>query len=317
MLKDTYRRVADRARIKSNPLGSVLRDYVAYLGSRGHHPRTIQQYVNAVEHFGRWIKGRPIDHDTVERFIQRHLPHCRCTRPSTRRVMCVRAALRRLLGMLEVERSPTPEVEAICGLLDEYEDHLRHTCGLAQSTIASRRRYARELMQALGASHALDLKTWAPAQISDYVAKCGRTRKPSSGKDRASSIRSFLRLLLLRDIITRDLAVAVPSFAHWRLASLPKTLDQDELERLVATVDCTRGIGMRDRVVLLCMTDLGLRAGEVTSLTTDDVDLKARILRLHRSKLREYVEAPMTRRLVSAIRSYLRRGRPECESVAF
>jgi site-specific recombinase XerD len=102
--------------------------------------------------------------------------------------------------------------------------------------------------------------------------------------------------------------------AEFPAVVLPTTLDQDELERLIAAADRTHGMGMRDRAVLLCMTELGLRAGEVASLTTDGVNLDARILRFHRPKQREYVEVPMTRRLVRAIRSYLRRGRPACRT---
>ena len=74
MPQNIFRRASSQARIESNPLGSVLQDYIAYLSPRGHHPRALRQYVNAVEHFGNWIKDRPIDHDTVDRFIRRHLP---------------------------------------------------------------------------------------------------------------------------------------------------------------------------------------------------------------------------------------------------
>ena len=316
MLKATFRSASVRARIESNPLGAILQDYVMYLRSRGHRPGPLHQYVFAVEHFGRWIKGRPIDHETVDRFIQRHLPRCRCTKPCPRNVACVRAALRRLLEMLEVKRAPTPDGIAIHSLLDDYEEHLRHTRGLAKVTIAYRRRYARDLMRALGLKRTRDLQKWSPEQVGRYVAMLGQRCKPSSGQVAASSIRSFLRFLLLRDVISIDLAAAVPSFANWRLASLPTTVDQSDLKRLVAAADRTHGIGMRDRAALLCMTELGLRAMEVASLTKDDVDLKAGVLRLRRPKQREYVEVPMTRRLTSAIRSYLQQGRPPCSSAA-
>jgi integrase/recombinase XerD len=315
MLNAIFHRASVRERIESNPLGAVLRDYVGYLGSRGHRPGPLHQYVFAVEHFGRWVGARAIDHAAVDRFIRVHLPHCRCAKPCPRNVACVRAALHRLLEMLGAEHTPV-DCGAIGSLLRDYEAHLRHACGLARITILYRQRYARDFMRAQGMRHARDLRTWSPEQVSRYVAMLGRRCKPSSGQVAASSIRSFLRFLLLRGFVARDLALSVPSFAHWRLATLPATVEQDDLKRLVAAADRASSIGKRDRAVLMCMTELGLRAVEVASITKDDVDLDAGVLRVRRPKQRDRVEVPMTRRLTSAIRSYLRRGRPACTSPA-
>lgn len=267
MLTAVFRRASVRARIESNPLGSVLQDYIAYLVARGHRPGPLHQYVFAVEHFGRWIRGRPIDRAAVERFIQQHLPRCRCTKkPCPRDPKNLRAALLRLLEMLEVSRNQTRDVGVIGSLLDDYEKHLRSTCGLAEVTVSYRRRYARGFLRGLRIRRARDPRRWSPLQVVGQVAALARRHKPSGGNVVASSIRSFLRFLLLRGIITKDLAAAVPSFANWRLASLPTTVDKDDLMRLVAAVDRSCGMGMRDRAVLLCMTELGLRAVEVASM---------------------------------------------------
>lgn len=315
MLNAIFRRASVRARIQSNPLGTVLRDYVDYLALRGHRPSALHQYVFAVEHFGRWVGNRPLDHIALDQFIGRHLPRCRCAKPCSRSVKTVRAAVLRLLEMLKVQR-PLTEGGAVARLLQEYEAHLERSCGLAMVTVNYRRRYARDLLRALGTTRTRDLRTWSSGVIGRYVAAVGRGCKPSSGQVAASSIRSFLRFLLLRGFITRDLAAAVPSFANWRLASLPTVANRDDLRSLVSTADPASSIGRRDRAALMCMTELGLRAVEVASISTDDVDLDNGTLRLRRPKQRDHVEIPMTRGLAGAIRSYLRRGRPECESSA-
>jgi site-specific recombinase XerD len=132
----------------------------------------------------------------------------------------------------------------------------------------------------------------------------------------ASSIRSFLRFLLLHRLIDRDLAAAVPAFANWRLASLPDTVSGEELERLVRAIDTTSPIGLRDRAIVLCMVDLGLRASDVAGLELNGLDLATRVLRLRRQKQREFTAVPMSRRMATAISVYLRRGRPQCSSSA-
>ncbi len=310
MLVDIFRRAAVRTRIESNPIGRILREYVEFLLARGHRPSPLHQYVFAIEHFGRWIGERPIDVAAVDRFITAHLPRCRCGKPAPRHVACVRAALNRLLEMLHVEPPPAAGAGATGGLLRAYEGHLRQVCGLSPATVFYRLRYARDLLQRFAVDDPRQLRTWSPDRVAVYVSTAGKKLRPSSGQVLASSVRSFLRFLLLRGLISRDLTGAVPSFANWRLASLPTSVGRDDLERLLVAVDLSSGVGMRDRAVMLCMTDLGLRASDVASIKIDGIDLAGGILRFRRPKQREEVELPMTRRLTIAIRLYVRRGRP-------
>lgn len=313
MLENVFRRATVRERIESNPIGPVLRDYVEYLEARGHQPGPLHQYVFAVEHFGRWVRGRPIDGAAVKRFIEGHLSRCRCKKPSPCHVACTRAALGRLLEMLCIKR-PATEIDAAGGLLREYEDHLRQVCGLSAATIFYRLRYAREMLHRFDVGDTRQLQEWSAARIGAYVSTVGRKYRPSSGQVLASSIRSFLRFLLLCGLIRRDLAAAVPSFANWRLAGLPATISRDELERLIAAADSSSRIGMRDRAVLLCMTELGLRGSDVAAIGRDGIDRAGCVVRFRRPKQRVQVELPMTPRLTSAIRLYLRQGRPPCSS---
>jgi len=177
-----------------------------------------------------------------------------------------------------------------------------------------RLRYAQTMLSSFRTQRLGQLKRWTVDRIRRFVAREGRRGCPASGQVIASSIRSFLRFLLLHRLIDRDLAPAVPAFANWRLASLPDTVGGEELERFVRTIDTTSPIGLRDRAMVLCLVDLGLRASDVANLELDGLDLAARVLRLRRQKQREAVAVPMTRRLAAAIRAYLRRGRPKCPS---
>ena len=316
MLDEVFRCSAVRARIRSNPIGPILVEYVAFLAVRGHAAGPLHQYVFAVEHFGRWIHRRPIDAAAVERFIRRHLPRCQCKKPAPRYVICVRAALHRLLDMLGRSRPLTVDTGAIGNLIGAYDDHLRGVCGLAPATVLYRLRYARDLLRRFNMTDTQQLRSWSPNRITGYVSKAGQGSTPSSGQVLASSVRSFLRFLLLRGLIRQDLAAAVPSFANWRLASLPNSVGFEDLEKLVMAADQSSPIGIRDRAVLLCMTELGLRASDVASITTHGIDVDERVMRLRRPKQREEVEFPMTKRLTSAIRLYLRRGRPPCATPA-
>lgn len=310
MLDHFFRRASVSRRIAANPIGPMLLRLVEHLGARGHHPRVLQQYVFAAEHFGAWLRGRSVDASSVERFVTRHLPRCTCPRPAPRHVAVVRAALHQLLEAQGFEVS-VPEAGGPCArLLARYEAHLRHACGLSSATVPYRLRYAREFLDGLRVVRPGDLRDLSPAQVVRYVSRAGRRLRPSSGQVMASSIRSFLRFLMLHGCLRRDLSSAVPSFANWRFASLPAVIARGDLKRLVSAVDPVSPNASRDRAVLLCLTELGLRAADVTAMTTDGVDLSAGVVRLCSPKQRGTVEIPMPGQVRDALASYLRSGRP-------
>lgn len=313
-MEQIFRRKTVRDRILGNPLGRILHQYVDYLTKRGHRPSSLHQYVFAVEHFGNWLGAGSISHESVDRFMARHIPTCRCKKPATRTSHCVRAALNRLLEMRGLSR-PDFVVPALVGrLLREYKSHLLVVTGLAESTAYYRLRYARDLLQHFTVHRVSQLRCWGPTELADYVARTGRRWKPGGGQQLASSIRSFLRFLLFKGLVGRDLATAIPSFANWRLSSLPAVVERTKLEKLVAAVDAATPIGMRDRAALLCMIDLGLRASDVAAITADGVDLPTNVLRLSHAKERRVTDLPMTKRLALALRRYLREGRPQSGS---
>jgi len=313
-MEQIFRRKTVRARILGNPLGRILQQYVDYLTGRGHRPTGLHQYVFAVEHFGNWLGAGSISHESVDRFMARHIPTCRCKKPAIRTDHCVRAALNRLLEMRGLSR-PDPVMPAVVGrLLREYKTHLIVVTGLAESTADYRLCYARDLLQHFAVHRVSQLKSWGPTELADYVARTGRRWKPGGGQQLASSIRSFLRFLLFKGLVRRDLAPAIPSFANWRLSSLPSVVERTKLEKLLAAVDAATPIGMRDRGALLCMIDLGLRASDVAAITADSVDLAVNVLRLSHAKVRRVTELPMTKRLALALRRYLCEGRPPTDS---
>ncbi len=309
-----FRRKTVRARILGNPLGRVLQQYVDYLKGRGYEASSLHQYVFVVEHFGNWLGVRSISHESVDRFLASHIPTCRCKKPAPCTSHCVRAALNRLLEMRGLSRPDAVVPAIVSRLLCAYKTHLLVVAGLAESTAYYRLRHARDLLEKFAVRRASQLKGWVPTELADYVARTGRRWKPGSGQQLASSVRSFLRFLLFKGLVRRDLATAVPSFANWRLASLPAVVERKDLEKLLAAVDPATPIGMRDRAALLCMVDLGLRASDVAAITADGVDVPGGVLRLSHAKERRVTELPMTKRLGHALRRYLREGRPQSAS---
>ncbi len=301
--------------IRAKTVRLDLEPYSRYLISRGYSARTRQVYVRAVEYFGRWLGRRRISWSQVEQFLDRGLPTCQCLgiirdRPHNR------AALHRLLEMLGQDRKEAAFPQGWQGnLLRCYQEHLIKVRGLAPATISQHLMYTRLMLNRLMIRRASQFMGWTPELIEQYVSREGRSA-PSKGRNVGGCARSFLRFLLQDGLIRRDLAAAVPAVARWRLASLPTTLSQAEVNRLLKVADLQTPLGRRDYAMILCMSELGLRASDVAKLEIDGIDFKAGVLRLQQRKEREATVVPMTQRLLAALKAYLRRGRPPCVSPA-
>jgi integrase/recombinase XerD len=151
------------------------------------------------------------------------------------------------------------------------------------------------------------------AAINDYVLRESRRVSISSTQAVALALRSLLRFLHLDGAIDRDLAVAVPSVAKWRLASLVKAVDTAFVAQLLDSCDRRTATGRRDFAIVILLSRLGLRVAEVTALRLEDLDWRAGVLVISgKGGRRERLPLPVD--VGEAIVEWLCHGRPDCDS---
>ena len=97
------------------------------------------------------------------------------------------------------------------------------------------------------------------------------------------------------------------------VGELPHYLEAHEVERVLSTCDRRRKIGKRDYAIFLLLARLGLRAGEVTQLTLDDINWRAGEL-LVRGKGARVDRLPLLQDVGKALAEYLQKARPACSS---
>jgi integrase len=135
-------------------------------------------------------------------------------------------------------------------------------------------------------------------------------RRSGHPPEAVPALRSFLRFCHLDGVIPSALDGAVPATAGTRMDPLPKSIPDGDLDRLLAGCDRERPRGRRDYAILLLLARLGLRAGEVTAMTLDDIDWRRGELAV-RGKGRREEALPLPADIGEAIAAYLRSGRPE------
>ena len=174
---------------------------------------------------------------------------------------------------------------------------------------------ARLFLTAVGAdSHSVGLDRLCAAQVTSFLAGECPKRSVSGARDLVCALRSLLRYLHVAGLISAPLVWAVPSVADLRDRSLPRGLESAAVNRLLASCDRRRLVGRRDYAILLLLSRLGLRAGEVAAIRLDDVDWRRGELLVHGKGNRQDM-LPLPVDVGEAMVSYLRR-RPCCEARA-
>ncbi len=119
------------------------------------------------------------------------------------------------------------------------------------------------------------------AAVSAFCARELPRRGRASAADLASALRSFLRFLHVEGLVGTPVAQAVPAVANRKGCGLPRALPPATVAGLLASCDRRTRLGRRDYAMLMLLARLGLRAGEVASMSLDDIAWRAGELTVH------------------------------------
>jgi site-specific recombinase XerD len=281
------------------------------LARLGYTPGSALHQLWLAAHLSRWLAGeglpaRALTPPVVERFLDAR----RTAGYSVYWTVPALAPLLEYLGRLgvvgEPAAGPVSEVEALLG---RYRRYLLVERGLAVSTVAVLVRAVRPFLAGRAAEGGLDLATLTAAEVAAFMLTVAEEGRRAWAATLASAMRSLLRFLHVDGMVSGSLVGAVPTVASWQLAALPRGLEADQVNRLVAGCDRRTVTGRRDLAMILLMVRLGLRAGEVADLTIDDVDWRTGEI-VVRGKGGRCERIPLPADVGRALAGYLRRGRP-------
>lgn len=304
----------DPSRVRvSGPLEVFAAGFAAELARLGYRrtPATFQLQLMA--HASRWLRAEGLGvggltSEVVERFLAERRA-AGYTNYVTARAMAPLLGYLRGLGVAPAA-SPRVAVGAVELLLAGYRDYLAVERGLTSDTIEGYVLAVRPFLDGrVRAGGELDLAALSAADVVAFVvARCpGQSR--GAAKMTVTGLRSLLRFLHLRGLVSGPLADAVPSTASWRLSGLPRALEPEQVHDLLGSCDREAATGRRDYAVLVMLARLGLRAGEIAALRLEDVDWRAGELVIT-GKGRRAERLPLPADVGEAIVAYLKDGRP-------
>jgi integrase/recombinase XerD len=161
--------------------------------------------------------------------------------------------------------------------IDAFIDALWLEEGLSKNTLAAYRRDL-TLYDAWLRSRGKKLLATEEADLKAYYSARHEKTKATSANRRLAVFRRYFRWTLRERHITVDPTLKLEPAK--RLARIPRTLTQHQVEQLLAAPDVATPLGLRDRAMLELMYASGLRVSELVTLKVLNVSLGEHVLRV-------------------------------------
>lgn len=305
--------------LRNSALASHVDAYLAYLNRGRYAHNTVSQYISCITHFARWMQQtnlslNELDEAAVARFLSKHLPHCHCPMPVVRGHRDLRAACVHLLRVLREHGAIAMPAMASGPIEDEIRDfdiYTQQVRGLGSETRRNCARMVRRFLQRRFGKRPLVISALQPNDIRRFLAEeLDKRGTYSNAATLASSLRAYFRYRRSRGDHVHHLTGVIVSPAHWNLASLPRSLSADEIERLLDAFPDTLPSSRRGYAMVRCALDMGLRISEIAKLALADIDWHNGTVTLRRNKSRREDILPLPAVTGQAIADYLRLERP-------
>ena len=190
-------------------------------------------------------------------------------------------------------------------LIDNFIDELWLEKGLSKNTLTAYRNDIQTFSNWYKGNSLLEVER---VDLLDYLAH--RLKQGFSSRSTArslSSLRAFYSHLTVRHNLREDPTSRVESPKLGR--SLPKTLSEEEVERLIQAPDVYDDIGLRDRAMLELIYACGLRVSELISLDILNINLRQGVIRVIGKGEKERL-VPMGEEALHWIERYINKSRP-------
>ncbi len=172
----------------------------------------------------------------------------------------------------EAEMVKQTALEADLRIVEAFLDALWMERGLADNTLIAYRSDLSSLARWLAERERSLMHTRRDDLLAFLAWRVEQGALPRSTARQLSSIRRFYRYMVRENRISEDptARIEMPSLGR----PLPKSLTEDEVEKLLAAPDVEAPLGIRDRTMLELLYAAGLRVSELVVLRITDLNIQ-------------------------------------------
>ena len=199
-------------------------------------------------------------------------------------------------------------MDAVGSVIDVYLTYLRDVRRVSPNTVES---YARDLaaLAAFAEANEVSVETLTRRDLEAFVrTQMASGLSPRSVARTVACIRGFYRFVSLEQ--KRDISPADDLQAPRAWAALPKFLDLEDVDKLLAVPDTSTPRGLRDKAMIEVLYATGLRVSELVAVRPNDLHLDEGYLTCVGKGDKERI-VPLGQDAVTWVRKYVGEGRSQ------
>jgi integrase/recombinase XerD len=316
MLEDWYKETRSILDFRRGPLGPYFDGFSDYLKERGYTVAYGKKLLGTCCQFNAFLieqrisRCSKISEVVTEAFLKAFVAFAPTTHARFWPRLKVRAALNHLFAYLaEAKVCTLPRPERVRKpyhwLLDRYLQHRRSEGKVTELTVRRDERLLSAFLAALGkdAQHKR-FKRLQPEKLEAFLKEHLQSSTENPGY-LASALRQFFRYCAARQLLSVDFSGLIPPVRRYRHASIPKGMDDSDLERVLTSIPQNTPAGARDYAILALLTAYGIRGVSAAQLLLDDIDWQHSRIRIRAQKGGKEVLLPLIGAVGEAIVRYL------------
>lgn len=207
-------------------------------------------------------------------------------------------------------RIPTAFQEAT----DEFLAH-RRFCGIVERNMGTIGLYLERFFHYLMNQGVESIERITGEHIRGYLRYISGFS--SQSKDHMMrTVRQFMEFCWQNNHHPQNLAGFAPNVHYDKRARIPSAYSYEDVMKILGVVDRSNPVGKRNYAILLLVTRLGLRTGDVSRLRFENLDWEHNRLTLIQHKTGRPLALPLLEDVGLAIIDYLKFGRPKSDSNA-
>jgi integrase/recombinase XerD len=192
-------------------------------------------------------------------------------------------------------------------MIDAYITYLRDVRRMSPNTVES---YARDLgaLADYADTRHLPVESLTRRDLESFVRTLmSQGLSPRSVARTVACVRGFYRFLSLERKLEQSPAADLRAPRAW--PALPKFLDLEEVDRLLAAPDVSTARGLRDKALLEVLYASGMRVSELVGVKPGDLNLDQGYLTCTGKGDKQRI-VPIGQEAAAWVRRYMRDGRP-------
>jgi len=199
----------------------------------------------------------------------------------------------------------------IGNIIQKYLKYLYDVLALKETTISNKRFYLWRLNSYLE-ERQFGFENLTPETIMDFLETQNFTL--SMIYNCSTTLKLFLQHAFDSGITASDYSINIPSSNYKNHSKLPSTYEEDEIKRILSSIDRNSLIGKRDFLIILLAAEYGWRASDIVNFKFEHVDWDKNEISFQQKKTDNPVVYPLLSSIGNAIIDYLKDGRPETTS---